>query len=76
MAGFRTLGLASTFIAGVEAQFFSVVAVTGPQDDVLMQASNGFLLVGILLSAFGAVASFLASRWFEYVQSALNIASD
>ncbi|KAJ1304543.1 hypothetical protein OPQ81_005684 [Rhizoctonia solani] len=63
--GFRTLGLASTFIAGVEAQFFSTVASSCAQYSVIVQASSGFLLVGILLSAFGAVAAFLSSRWFE-----------
>jgi hypothetical protein len=65
--GFRTLGLASTFIAGVEAQFFSVVAVLDSENSTLLQATNGLLLVGILLSASGAVTSLLAARWFEYV---------
>ncbi|CAE7078783.1 unnamed protein product [Rhizoctonia solani] len=63
--GFRTLGLASTFIAGVEAQFFSIVATMNIQDNVMLQASSGLLLVGILLSAFGAIGAFISSRWFE-----------
>ncbi|KAH7339579.1 hypothetical protein B0J17DRAFT_752283 [Rhizoctonia solani] len=56
---------ASTFIAGVEAQFFSTVANVNAEDNVIMQVSSGFLLVGMLLSAFGAIAAFLSSRWFE-----------
>ncbi|KAF8608754.1 hypothetical protein BDV93DRAFT_541195 [Ceratobasidium sp. AG-I] len=63
--GFRTLGLASTFIAGVESQFFGVVSGFDASESALLQASNGLLLVGIVLSASGAITSFLASRWFE-----------
>lgn len=67
--GFRTLGLASTFIAGVEAQFFSVVGAADASESALLQASNGLLLVGIVLSASGAVTSLLASRWFELLSA-------
>ncbi|CEL60942.1 hypothetical protein RSOLAG1IB_04181 [Rhizoctonia solani AG-1 IB] len=63
--GFRTLGLASTFITGVQAQFYSIVTTIDAQDNVILQASSGCLLVGILLSASGAIAAFLSSRWFE-----------
>ncbi|KAL5631467.1 hypothetical protein ACGC1H_007106 [Rhizoctonia solani] len=63
--GFRTLGLASTFIAGVETQFLSIITTANAQDTVVLQASSGFLLLGILLSAFGAIGAFISSRWFE-----------
>ncbi|ELU42532.1 hypothetical protein AG1IA_03437 [Rhizoctonia solani AG-1 IA] len=38
--GFRTLGLASTFIAGVEAQFFGTIAAIDTQDDIILQTSS------------------------------------
>ncbi|QRW21464.1 cytidylyltransferase domain-containing protein [Rhizoctonia solani] len=67
--GFRTLGLASTFIAGVEAQFFGTIAAIDTQDDIILQTSSGFLLVGILFSSFGAIAAFLSARWFELLNA-------
>ncbi|KAG8747834.1 hypothetical protein FRC10_011280 [Ceratobasidium sp. 414] len=67
--GFRTLGLASTFVAGVEAQFYSVVAIIDSKDNKLLQAAGGLLLVGILFSASGAVTSLLAARWFELLSA-------
>ncbi|KAG8698638.1 hypothetical protein FRC08_005793 [Ceratobasidium sp. 394] len=67
--GFRTLGLASTFVAGVEAQFYSAVAVIDAEGNTLLQAAGGLLLVGILFSASGAVTSLLAARWFELLSA-------
>ncbi|KAG8742783.1 hypothetical protein FRC12_015267 [Ceratobasidium sp. 428] len=62
--GFRTLGIVSTFIAGVEAQCLGLTA-DGDINDRVVQAINALLLIGILLSAFGAVTSLLVARWFD-----------
>ncbi|KAG8692463.1 hypothetical protein FRC09_011177 [Ceratobasidium sp. 395] len=71
--GYRSLGLASTFIAGVEAQFYSVIATVDLGNNPLLQAASGLLLVGIVFSAAGAVTSLLAARWFEYAFPNYNI---
>lgn len=62
--GFRTLGIVSTFIAGVEAQCLGLTADADTQAPAI-QAINALLLIGLLLSAFGAVTSLLTARWFE-----------
>ncbi|KAG9127557.1 hypothetical protein FRC07_012302 [Ceratobasidium sp. 392] len=62
--GFRTLGIVSTFIAGVEAQCLGLTA-DGDIEDRVVQAINALLLIGLLLSAFGAVTSLLVARWFD-----------
>ncbi|QRV94209.1 cytidylyltransferase domain-containing protein [Ceratobasidium sp. AG-Ba] len=66
---FRNIGLASTFVAGVEAQFYGVISSLDWKDDPLLQAANGLLLVGILFSASGAVTSLLAARWYELLSA-------
>ncbi|KAG8738202.1 hypothetical protein FRC10_007138 [Ceratobasidium sp. 414] len=65
LAGFRTLGLVSTFIAGVESQCLGLTANVDNSRDRLVQATNALLLIGLLLSSFGAVTSLFAARWFE-----------
>lgn len=62
--GFRTLGVVSTFIAGVEAQCLSLVADTKISPRMCEIAST-FLICGLLLSVFGAAISLLAARWVE-----------
>lgn len=65
--GFRTLGIVSTFIAGVEAQCLSLT--TGANTEARsIQAINALLLIGLLLSAFGAVTSLLTARWFDLLR--------
>jgi hypothetical protein len=61
--GFRNLGIVSTFIAGVEAQCLGLVA-DAPNHGIL-EAVNALLIIGLLLSAFGAAISLLSARWFE-----------
>ncbi|CAE6355391.1 unnamed protein product, partial [Rhizoctonia solani] len=62
--GFRTLGIVSTFIASAEAQCLGLVSDI-PNHPKLSEAANALLLVGLLLSCFGAVLSLLSARWFE-----------
>ncbi|KAG8742782.1 hypothetical protein FRC12_015266 [Ceratobasidium sp. 428] len=65
--GFRTLGVVSTFIAGVEAQCFSFVSGED-QSSPVVQAINALLLIGLLFSSFGAVTALLSARWFDLLQ--------
>lgn len=65
ITGFRTLGIVSTFIAGVEAQCLSLTGNAIDTQAPAIQAINALLLIGLLLSAFGAVTSLLVARWFE-----------
>ncbi|CAE6531959.1 unnamed protein product, partial [Rhizoctonia solani] len=61
---FRTLGIVSTFIASAEAQCLGLVSDV-PDHPKLGEAAFALLLVGLLLSCFGAVLSLLSARWFE-----------
>ncbi|CAE6462631.1 unnamed protein product [Rhizoctonia solani] len=62
--GFRTLGIVSTFVAGVEAQCLGLISdVSGHPR--LSEAASALLLVGLSLTAFGAALSLLSARWFE-----------
>ncbi|KAG8702568.1 hypothetical protein FRC09_004667, partial [Ceratobasidium sp. 395] len=63
--GFNTLGIVSTFIAGVEAQCLSFTADPGDHNPSVVEAINALLLIGVLLSTFGAVTALLAGRWFN-----------
>ncbi|KAG8721422.1 hypothetical protein FRC09_007927 [Ceratobasidium sp. 395] len=65
--GFRTLGVVSTFIAGVEAQCFSLVSSL-ENPDAVVQAISALLLIGLLFSSFGAVTALLSARWFDLLQ--------
>lgn len=66
--GYRTLGVVSTFIAGVEAQCFSLVPEGANSDKGLVQAISALLIIGLLLSSFGAVTALLAARWFDLLK--------
>ncbi|KAG8772500.1 hypothetical protein FRC12_003040 [Ceratobasidium sp. 428] len=63
--GYRTLGILSTFTAGVEAQCLSLTPDNADPTDPTIQAIHAFLFIGLLLSSFGAVTSLLAARWFD-----------
>ncbi|KAG9122671.1 hypothetical protein FRC07_000858 [Ceratobasidium sp. 392] len=65
--GFRTLGVVSTFIAGVEAQCFSLVSGEDKNAPII-QSINALLLIGLLFSSFGAVTALLSARWFDLLQ--------
>ncbi|KAG8755239.1 hypothetical protein FRC11_006166 [Ceratobasidium sp. 423] len=65
--GFRTLGIVSTFIAGVESQCLGVVSVV-PDHPRLSEAASALLLIGLLLSSFGAALSLLSARWFDLLR--------
>ncbi|KAF8595959.1 hypothetical protein BDV93DRAFT_548570 [Ceratobasidium sp. AG-I] len=67
-SGFRTLGIVSTFIAGVEAQCLSLTSGAEDTQAPTIQAINALLLIGLLLSAFGAVTSLLVARWFDLLR--------
>ncbi|CAE6361325.1 unnamed protein product [Rhizoctonia solani] len=62
--GFRTLGIVSTFIASAEAQCLGLVSDI-PDHPKISEAATALLLVGLLLSSFGAALSLLSARWFE-----------
>ncbi|KAG9120018.1 hypothetical protein FRC07_004663 [Ceratobasidium sp. 392] len=66
--GFNTLGIVSTFIAGVEAQCLSFTADPGDHRPSVVEAINALLLIGVLLSTFGAITALLAGRWFNLLQ--------
>ncbi|KAG8706227.1 hypothetical protein FRC08_001183 [Ceratobasidium sp. 394] len=68
LAGFRTLGLVSTFIAGAESQCLGLTANRSDSNDRFVQAINALLLIGLLLSCFGAVTSLFAARWFDLLR--------
>ncbi|KAG8719124.1 hypothetical protein FRC08_003605 [Ceratobasidium sp. 394] len=63
--GFNTLGIVSTFIAGVEAQCLSFTADPEGHRPSVVEAINALLLIGVLLSTFGAITALLAGRWFN-----------
>ncbi|KAG9080576.1 hypothetical protein FRC06_006403 [Ceratobasidium sp. 370] len=63
--GFNTLGIVSTFIAGVEAQCLSFTADPGDHNPSIVEAINALLLIGVLLSTFGAITALLSGRWFN-----------
>ncbi|KAG9102526.1 hypothetical protein FRC06_001835 [Ceratobasidium sp. 370] len=63
--GFNTLGIVSTFIAGVEAQCLSFTADPGDHNPSVVEVINALLLIGVLLSTFGAVTALLSGRWFN-----------
>ncbi|KAG8696497.1 hypothetical protein FRC09_008477 [Ceratobasidium sp. 395] len=61
LPGYRTLGILSTFTAGVEAQCLSLTPDNADPTDPTIQAIHAFLFIGLLLSSFGAVTSLLAA---------------
>ncbi|KAG9083875.1 hypothetical protein FRC06_004328, partial [Ceratobasidium sp. 370] len=61
---FRTLGVISIFIAGVEAQCFTLTSNAEPQDTIV-RAINALIIIGLLFSSFGAVTALLSARWFD-----------
>lgn len=63
-SGFRSLGIVSTFIAGVEGQCLGLVPEPDNRNG-LLEAVKALLLVGLLMSSFGAAISLLSARWFE-----------
>ncbi|CAE7229096.1 unnamed protein product [Rhizoctonia solani] len=65
--GFRTLGIVSTFIAGVESQCLGMVSDI-PEHPRLSEATSALLLTGLLLSSFGAALSLLSARWFDLLK--------
>ncbi|CAE6505281.1 unnamed protein product [Rhizoctonia solani] len=65
--GFRTLGIVSTFIAGVESQCLGLVSDI-PGHPSLSEAASALLLIGLLLSSFGAALSLLSARWFDLLR--------
>ncbi|KAH7345698.1 hypothetical protein B0J17DRAFT_703018 [Rhizoctonia solani] len=62
--GYRTLGLVSTFIAGVESQCLGLLSGESNHSG-LGEAASALLLIGLSLSALGAALSLLAARWFD-----------
>lgn len=64
MEGYRTLGLVSTFIAGVESQCLGLLSGESNHSG-LGEAASALLLIGLSLSALGAALSLLAARWFD-----------
>ncbi|CAE6458029.1 unnamed protein product [Rhizoctonia solani] len=67
--GFRTLGIVSTFIAGVESQCLGLVSgVPDDKNPRLREAVSALLLTGLLLSSFGAALSLLSARWFDLLR--------
>ncbi|QRV96076.1 hypothetical protein RhiJN_24094 [Ceratobasidium sp. AG-Ba] len=66
--GFRTLGVVSTFIAGVEAQCFGLVPSDTRSEEPMVKAISALLVIGLLLSSFGAVTALLAARWFDLLK--------
>ncbi|KAF8595958.1 hypothetical protein BDV93DRAFT_514530 [Ceratobasidium sp. AG-I] len=81
VSGFRTLGVASTFIAGVEAQCLSLTfnnhtetpgtpGTPETPEKPFIKVANAFLLIGLLFSTFGAASSLLAARWFDLLRGA------
>ncbi|QRW10851.1 hypothetical protein RhiLY_09850 [Ceratobasidium sp. AG-Ba] len=66
--GFNTLGVVSTFIAGVEASCLGLTSNTDGHNLNTIEAINALLLIGIFLSTFGAITSLFAGRWFNLLQ--------
>ncbi|QRV77280.1 hypothetical protein RhiJN_05295 [Ceratobasidium sp. AG-Ba] len=66
--GYRTLGVVSTFIAGIEAQCFSLVPDANTSSSSAVQAITALFTIGLLLSSFGAVTALLAARWFDLLK--------
>ncbi|KAF8734816.1 hypothetical protein RHS02_06653, partial [Rhizoctonia solani] len=67
--GYRTLGVVSTFIAGVESQCLGMVTdVKDSPHPRVIEAASALLLTGLLLSSFGAALALLAARWFDLLK--------
>ncbi|QRW23410.1 nicotinamide mononucleotide adenylyltransferase [Rhizoctonia solani] len=68
--GYRTLGVVSTFIAGVESQCIGLVSdYNGIDHPRLREASSALLLIGLSLSTLGAALSLLSARWFDLLRA-------
>ncbi|CEL63142.1 hypothetical protein RSOLAG1IB_05182 [Rhizoctonia solani AG-1 IB] len=65
--GYRTLGIVSTFIAGVESQCIGLVSDL-PDHPKISEAASALLLIGLTLSSFGAALSLLSARWFDLLR--------
>ncbi|EUC53550.1 transmembrane protein, putative, partial [Rhizoctonia solani AG-3 Rhs1AP] len=67
--GYRSLGTASIFAAGVESQCIGLVTdAANNANPKLMEIANALLLVGLLLSSFGTALAFLTANWYEYLE--------
>ncbi|ELU36020.1 hypothetical protein AG1IA_09950 [Rhizoctonia solani AG-1 IA] len=65
--GFRALGIASTFIAGVQSQCLGLVSNI-PDHPKYSEVASALLIIGLLLSTFGAALSLLSARWFNLLK--------
>ncbi|CAE6380769.1 unnamed protein product [Rhizoctonia solani] len=65
--GYRTLGIVSTFIAGVESQCLGLVSGAEGHPGVI-EVATALLLIGLLLSSFGASLALLSARWFDLLK--------
>ncbi|CAE6451587.1 unnamed protein product [Rhizoctonia solani] len=65
--GYRTLGLVSTFIAGVESQCLGLLSDESDRSE-LGEVASALLLIGLSLSVLGAALSLLAARWFDLLK--------
>ncbi|KDN39275.1 hypothetical protein RSAG8_08910, partial [Rhizoctonia solani AG-8 WAC10335] len=67
--GYRSLGTASIFAAGVESQCIGLVTdAASKASPRLMGIANAFLLTGLILSSFGTALAFLTANWYEYLE--------
>ncbi|QRV85584.1 hypothetical protein RhiJN_13602 [Ceratobasidium sp. AG-Ba] len=62
--GFRTLGVVSIFIAGIESQCLGLMTELDNQGRVT-QSINALLVIGLILSSFGAITALISARWFD-----------
>ncbi|KDQ52163.1 hypothetical protein JAAARDRAFT_210720 [Jaapia argillacea MUCL 33604] len=62
-SGYKTLGVISTFLAGVQIQVLTALAID--RQDALAQVAGALFFTGFIADVMGAILCFQCARWFE-----------